>query len=192
MQLWSKTILSVYRYLERITNAIDNIVSARAINSFYTSGKNLAFNDVRNVSDDILNLTERKIKLINLKLITEKALEQTDKKFSKILILSFIEKRNCYECAELLGISLRTYFRRMNTALKSFEKTLVRSGYDLKFFDEMLGEESWITSVRKKLEEKSEKEFKMDKKFEKVIHMDLKKTTQKQTTCLKTRSNFSF
>lgn len=114
MVTWVKTILNVYRYLETVSGAIDKIVMSRATNSFYTNRDNMAFNNVMKISEDILQLTERKIKLINLKVITEKALLDIKQSLAKILVLNFVEKRTCYECAQILGVSVRTYFRHLN------------------------------------------------------------------------------
>lgn len=173
MVIWVKTILNVYRYLERVSGAIDRIVMSRATNSFYTSSGNLSFNSVLKVSEDIMTLTERKVRLINLKLITENALEAISPSLAKILVFVFIEKRTCYECADLLGVSLRTYFRRLKTALDSFEKALTRKGYNKAFFDKMLSGEHWILEVKEKMLSKEDC-FEMNHKFASKICMDYK------------------
>ena len=174
MKNWVKTILNVYRYLERVSNAIDKIVDSRAINSFYTSGSNLSFNDISNVSNDIICLTERKVKLINLKIIVEKGLENTNEQLVKYLILNFIEKRTCFDCAKILNVSLRTYFRKLNLALGSFEKALLRQGYDKSYFDEMLKKESWIMEVKNSIEKKNTEIFEINNKIAKKICLDYK------------------
>lgn len=150
MNTWTKTLLSSYRYLERVANAIDKIVYTRAINSFYVSGQNLAFNSVKLVSDDILNLTERKISLINLKLILDQALKKINPKYAQLLITVFVEGKNCYQSSEALEISLRTFFRRQNEALESFSKTLLQLGHTKTSFDDMLKNENWILEIKSK------------------------------------------
>ena len=174
MKIWSKTILNIYRYLERVANAIDKIVLSRATNSFYTSSSNMSFNGVWNVSQDIINLTSRKVNLINLKLITEEALSCVDEGLAKVLILNFIEKRTCYECAEILNVSLRTYFRKINKALESFGKALNRHEYDKEYFDKMLTDEMWILEVKNKMA-KNQDIFEINNRFAKKICCDLKK-----------------
>lgn len=174
MKVWSKTILNIYRYLERVANAIDKIVVSRATNSFYTSSSNMAFNGVWNVSNDIINLTNRKVNLINLKVITEQTLANIDVSCAKVLILNFVEKRTCYECAEILQVSLRTYFRKLNKALESFGKALTRQKFDQAYFDKMLAGENWILEVKNKME-KNQDIFEMSGKFAKKICCDLKK-----------------
>lgn len=190
MKIWSKTILNIYRYLERVANAIDKIVLSRAINSFFTSSSNMAFNGVWNVSQDIINLTNRKVNLINLKLITEKALSCIDEALAKVLILNFVEKRTCYECAEILNVSLRTYFRKLNKALESFSKALNRQKYDEKYFDNMLASENWILEVKNKLTSNQDI-FEMNGKFAKKICCDLKKNKILNNVTLQFHNNLS-
>ena len=43
---WSKTIMTVYKYLRRMTIAFDRMIKSKAYNSFYTSGDNFAFNNI--------------------------------------------------------------------------------------------------------------------------------------------------
>lgn len=148
MKTWTKTLLSGYRYLERLANAIDKIVYTRAINSFYVSGQNLSFNSINLVSDDILNLTERKVSLINLKLILDEALKKLNPKHAELLISVFIECRNCYQSSDELEISLRTFFRRQNEALESFSKILSQLGHTPESFDAILKNENWLLEIK--------------------------------------------
>lgn len=195
MKTWAKTILNIYRYLERVSNAIDKIVISRATNSFYTSGSNLSFNDIGNVSNDILNLTERKIILINLRIIIENALVNTNKDYVKYLILNFVEKRSCYESARILNVSLRTYFRKLNLALTSFEKALIRNGYDIEYFEQKLSNESWIMEVKNKIQlQKNEMEsFELSGKIAKKITLNYKSdNSHKKDSNLQVHNSLSF
>ena len=174
--IWSKTILSVYRYLKRVAFAYNNIVKAKANNSFYTSGDNYSINNVWNVSNSILDITERKISLINLKILTEKALTLIDKKNSKILILKYIHNKKSEEIAEMLGICPRTYFRRVNIAHKSFEKALLRLGYTHDKLYKMLQKEDWIIEVYKQyLSEQNDLEIEVN-----FYETSIRKTIYKQ------------
>ena len=152
---WSKTLLSVYRYLPRVTYAIDKIVKTRAYNSSYSTTNNISFNNVWNVANTILDLTERKITLINLKLIIEKALHSMDENSARILILKFIDGKKSNEIANLFNICLRTFFRKVNTALESFSKALIRMGYTNDKLLNMLKNEKWIMETFNKSEKET-------------------------------------
>lgn len=157
--VWAKTILSVYFYLEKITIAIDKIIDMRVDGSKYYS-KN-AFNDIMTISNHILSLTERKVKLINLKVLCEKALESMPEDLARIVVLAFIEKRNANDSAKSLGISVRNYFRKMPQALKSFESFLAQFGYTQKKLEQVYGDEILIVQAKNKIIK--DKIFRLDK-----------------------------
>ena len=143
---WSKTLLGVYRYLPRVANAYDKIVKTRAYNSHYHT-YNSAFNDVMNVANFILDMSEKKVTLINTKLITEKALSCMNTQLAQILIYKFIDGKKCVEIADKLNVCLRTFFRKLNSALVSFYRTLERMGYNENKLCEMLKNEKWIMNI---------------------------------------------
>lgn len=157
--LWAKTILSVYFYLEKITKAIDKIIESRVDGSMYYS-KN-AFNDIMTISGHILNLTERKVRLINLKLLCEKALETMPEEYARMLIVAFVEKRRAEDGASSLEMSLRSYFRKLPLALKSFENALAQFGYTEKKLQQYYGDETLILQAKTKIEK--DKIFRLDK-----------------------------
>lgn len=144
---WSKTILSVYKFLPRVTYAFDKLVKSRAYNSFATSAYNLGFNDIMNVANSIINLTQRKNNLINIKVISDKALKSIDKTSAKILIFKYFNNKKSAEIAQILNICNRTYFRKLNVALTHFTYALTKLGYNSYKLQQMLKCEKWIMSV---------------------------------------------
>ena len=160
---WAKTVLSVYRYLEKVTNAIDKIVLKRAESAGFYYGDFYDFNNIHKITDSILELTERKIRLINLKLICEQALENTDPFCARLLISIFIDNRKCQDSAKELNISIRSYFRKSKQALASFASALNRLGFNEKYFEDMLKDENWILNLKEKLSNRDE-DFQIDKK----------------------------
>lgn len=157
--VWAKTILSVYFYLEKITCAIDKIIESRVDASKYYSRN--SFNDIYTISNHILSLTDRKVKLINLKVLCDKALESMPEDMVRILLVAFVEKRRAEDAAKSLGISVRNYFRKMPLALKSFENALIHFGYTQKKLDEVYGDETLIVEAKNKII--NDKIFRLDK-----------------------------
>ncbi len=145
--IWSKTILQVYRYLPRIVGTYDKLILSKAVNSQFISGANVTYFSTEAVTDAILNLSQRKITLINLKLITEKALKSMKPSLARFLILKFIDGKKSVELADKFNVCLRTVFRKLNSALDSFSKALKRLGYDDDKLNTMLKKETWIKKV---------------------------------------------
>lgn len=144
---WSKTLLGVYRYLPRMADAFDRVVETRAYNSMTSSSYNVVFNDITNVASSIIELTERKVSLVNAKIIVDKVLSKLKIKSSKILVLKFIDGRKMNDIIKLLGVSKRTYFRRIRNAINDFAEKLIELGFCSKRLFLMLKNERWIISV---------------------------------------------
>lgn len=144
---WSKTLLGVYRYLPRMANAFDRVVKTRAYNSMTSCSYNVVFNDIMNVANTIIELTERKVSLVNAKVLVDKVLAKLDIKSSKILVQKFIDgKRHC-DIAKMLNVSKRTAYRRIEKALTDFAEKLINMGFCSQKLFLMLKNERWIISV---------------------------------------------
>ena len=114
MKSWIKTIFMIYRHLPRIIDSIDKVFQARALNGGVMSGSAISYNNVYNLSENLLKLTERKNALINLKVLTDSIIKGIDKKLAKILILRYIDGFNFKMLAEHFNISERTAYRRID------------------------------------------------------------------------------
>lgn len=145
--IWPKTILSVYRYLERICDAIDKISIASALSSNNISGQNYFLNNTYAISQKLLDLGERKVTLINLKLLTEDVLSKMKEIDANLLIEKYIDGRKAKEIAERYNLSLRSAFRKLALAEESFDKKLNLLGYDDEKLSKMLKDERWIINV---------------------------------------------
>jgi len=146
--VWAKTILSVYPYLENLASAIDRIVERRALNSFYVSSTDTFKNNIYDVANKLIELSERKIVLINLKILTEETLKSCDRLLAKILIAKYFSKKTTKEICEMFSIPARTFFRKVFDAEVAFEKNLKLKGYDDKKLNNFLKDETWIFSVK--------------------------------------------
>lgn len=143
-EIWGKTLLSLYRHLGAISNSIDNLIKRIGINSaFNHSVYNSAYVD----SNKIIELTERKIKIINLKVLIEKALDSLKVNDLTILSLYYIDGVNYKKILESLGITERTFFRRKEMAIARFSDKLNSLGYDATKLNEYLQNENWIKNT---------------------------------------------
>ena len=156
--IWTKTVLSVYRYLDRICDAIDKIVLNTGLSSRNINQMNYFCNNVMSISQKIIKLSQRKINLINLKLLANKCFRKINKTDAKLLILCYIDGTKRRELAEKYQISMRTVFRRIESAETAFSKALHMQGYSDEKLEEMLHEENWIKSVYNRYVKGEEKE----------------------------------
>ncbi len=139
--IWSKTILGVYRHLEAVADAIDKIILKTALNSYHFS---LNTNDVYQTSNKLIELGERKVTLINLKLLVEDVLFKMEQKDADILICRYVENMKFKDIAFEKKIGMRTVFRRLEKAENMFNKKLLSLGYTSLKLKNMLKDETWI------------------------------------------------
>lgn len=143
----AKTVLMVQRYLERICDAIDRLVERKALNSFYVGMQGNNENSISSVADYIINLSERKIKLINLKLLTDLALENCPILSAQILIERYMDNEKSADIAKRHNLAERTYFRRLTEALENFSSTLAKFGFSERRLLDYISTEKWIMEV---------------------------------------------
>ncbi len=150
LKIWAKTMLTVQRHLDRVTRALDKIILKKAVSSAFVTSKNLMEQSCERISKYIINLSQSKINLINLNTICVKSLKGIDKTSAKILILKHIDGKQSGEIASLLGLSNRTYFRRLNLAYEKIESWLLANGFSSSFFEQKYACEGWIMEVYNK------------------------------------------
>lgn len=149
---WAKTLLSSYRFLDRIAGAIDKIIDKKALASSSMLGRDILTGNTLSLTDKIIELSERKVKLINIKVLTEKALEAVGGSEAKILIGKYVEKKPVDTSLQELSLCRRTYFRKMSEAEAAFEASCARMGYSSEKLDNYLKDEAWIMEVKDSFE----------------------------------------
>ena len=147
---WTKTILTVYKYLERVSDGIDKLVTQNALNSFYARGNKLGANGVVETSNRILELSDRKVKLVNLRVLTDEILLEMKREQAQILIEKYFDDEPGEMIAARHGLNIRTYFRRLTSAENSFTQSLLRRGFSSLKLEKYLASEKWITEVYEK------------------------------------------
>lgn len=157
--IWTKTLLTVYRYLERIAGAIDKIIMQSALSSNNLTTQNYFYNNVLSVSQKILDLSERKVTLINLKVLIEQTLGELDKNDALILIEKFVDGDKTKDIMAKNNISMRTVFRKIENAQNSFSSKLLIKGYNDEKLSQMLKDEGWILNVHGRYSVKDEEEI---------------------------------
>lgn len=147
LKIWARTLLTVQKYLERICKSIDACIEKKALASSFVNSKNIYKNNCASVADWIIDMTERKKQLINLNVICLDALKGIDRTFAKILALKYFDRMSSLDIANVMQLSERTYFRKLNNAHDSFESWLAVHGFDSKYFEKNFSGEGWITEV---------------------------------------------
>ncbi|MGN1208341.1 MAG: DUF1492 domain-containing protein [Christensenellales bacterium] len=171
LKVWSKTLLNVYDCLFSLTNEIDKIVEKFALNSCNFYGFS---NTIENMQK-IIDITDRKVTLINVKVLIEKMLVSLDDVSCKILTLRFVDKMSHETVIRALNMKRRTYFRKYNDAICSFASNLLSNGFDENKIIKLIKNERWILFLfneyyEKEISKKAEPEISNSNIFSLAIH----------------------
>lgn len=141
----SRTFLSIYRYLNALTKSIDRVVQLKGINS--SSFNDYYKNNTQDQTQEIINLTNKKITLINIKVIVDKTLKQLDQFQSRLLILKYIDNFSAKDICNLTQLNMRTYFRKVNAGINNFEKILSKFFENNQQLFKQICSEQWIKKL---------------------------------------------
>lgn len=95
----------------------------------------------------IIELTERKRKVVNLKVAIEDSVARLDKTSRRIITLVFFDGIRSEAISQLMNMSIRTFFRRKLYAVNQFTNIMETLGYDVEFFESEYFGEKWFMSV---------------------------------------------
>ena len=137
-KIWAKTLLASYNSLETITNAVDNLVVTQGINS-----ANNHLTTIEN-AEKIISLIQRKKLLVNLKVLVDSNIEKLDNLSARLLIMRYLDNIKPDICLEILKLTRRTYFRKLDRALEEFSLKLKLSGYTPAVLEQLVQKEHWI------------------------------------------------
>ena len=92
-----------------LVSSIDKIIYLKSVNSSNYNSDSLM--GTENQIKNIVNLTQKKVNLINLKVLTDQTLVEMSEEKAKLIVLRFIDNVECKKAIKILGFSRRTYFR---------------------------------------------------------------------------------
>lgn len=145
--LWSKTLLTAYRYFERIVAAIDKLVIKEAMGSIGSDCLIYSLKSAEAITNKILDYTEKKVALINAKIIVEKVLFSMKREQALILVKKFVSCKKTNEIIAEMGCARRSYYRKLESAIKTFACNLKRIGFCESKLDEMLSDQKWLIKI---------------------------------------------
>ncbi len=123
----AKTLLTTYKYLETFASSVDKQINKRAELSYFVSTN--CENSVMDVTDKIIELSERKVNYINFKVLIENYILTLTESQAEIVIERYIEGQESQEIAENLDIPIRTYYRKLENAEEKLLPYFMKHGY---------------------------------------------------------------
>ena len=163
---------TIDRLVLNLGKSSNSALSQKANDTFYHASK-------------IIELMDRKRKMINLKVAVEDAIGKLDKTNRRIVTLVFLDGVKSELTAQLLGVSIRTFFRKKLKALNEFTVVLQELGFDEEFFESEYFSEKWFMAVYDECVYKGcENEDPLDKYLIKRVFNEVSKINMSYNTYL--------
>ena len=150
-KFWIKTLISSYKTIPKIIQAIDKIIELQASSVSFTTNifnkKNTTMSQVENVID----LTERKSSLLNIYVMTKNMLSSLSEEH-----FEFIEKKYIYdwsneELSNYYSISIRTVYRKVYKIIDEICAYSIKKNWSFKFIENQIKNEGWLKDKYSKL-----------------------------------------
>lgn len=140
-----KSMLHVYKHLEALTLSLEKMAKNKGVGSYYS------YDDTLKEIDYLLSLTERKIFLINLKVVMDEIILSLDKELGKLLVLKYIDELDNDAISVQCNLTERTFFRQLNRAYDGFCKKLQVVSKERPNFYSQLKNDLWLNAIVKYL-----------------------------------------
>lgn len=137
------SFIEAYKFLEKRCDAIDEFVQKTATD-FAPNPSEYCTQDVAN---RIIELTNRKKKLINLKIFVDECVRKLPLNEQKILQFKMNYSCNMNKISAILNISERTAFRHLKRAICDFLEAASSHYYCDRALD-LFKNEKWISNIR--------------------------------------------
>lgn len=143
-EIWSKTILQAYNYINRICGVIDKHVVEKSSMSHLNS---YGYDDTILLTECIIDLIERKKNLINLKFLVEDSIAFLDEDLKKVAVLYFLDRRTISEVADMLNVCKRTVNRLIDKVIKKCYVCFEKHGYNVAKLLDTYSSEPWLVGM---------------------------------------------
>lgn len=147
---WSNTALVAYSLLPKIVHELNFGVKTRINSTFQSRHLRIGISNEQLISE-ILDITEEKRKIVNLRFIVQQALDSLSEMDRNILVERIIEKKTFQAISENNDVALRTVFRRVNNAEDAYASALKRAGYTEEWFEREYGKDKYIAPIYERI-----------------------------------------
>ncbi len=148
---WGNTALVAYSLLPKIIDTLDFALKSRINSSFQSRHLKIGVSNEQLIGE-ILEINDRKRKIVNLAYIVKSTLERMKPKDKHIVEERIFKKKTFQTIAAENGIALRTAFRRFEVAKIRFSAMLVERGYTDEWFEKEYGAEKYLCAIKSRLE----------------------------------------
>ena len=144
-QLWTQTLFESYNYINSITKTIDKRVMSLGINSYKTS--NFGKDYTLELMEAVIELIERKKKILKLKFLIEDALRNITLESAKLLLRKYVDKQTLQKLAKENNTTVGVVRRKLKKALKEAYAYFCERGYCISTLEREFLSEKWLVGI---------------------------------------------
>ncbi|MBQ9790656.1 MAG: sigma-70 family RNA polymerase sigma factor [Clostridia bacterium] len=142
-----KALFTVYPSLPNIIKVVDNIVLQRASSIVPVSSVFGGVSSTMKEIEKVIDMSDRKVRLLRVVAVTRDILSGLSEIDYEIVDMKFFKRMKTESIASRLGIDERSVFRRVSKSIERCSVKCAESGFDSRFFCELLDGEAWIKEV---------------------------------------------
>lgn len=149
---WSNTTLVAYSSLQKIEKSLD-FSFFRLVKSGFQSVHLKNGVSTEKIIGEMLKINDEKAKICNLHFIVSTTIEQMSSMGRSLIIDKIFRKKTFAELAEEYHLSLRTTYRRFESALDEYAHKLKAAGYTENWFEQEYSGVKSIALIKSQFEE---------------------------------------
>lgn len=144
LPIYIKVLLRAYKSLPKIISVVDSILEQRAY-----MPKSLIYGSAYSTYDEInqvIDLSDRKSKLLNLYVMAQELIKSLDGQFREIALLKFVKNMDIVSISQRVSLSERSVFRRLNQ-INEILADYVKNNFNFNNLKRSIDEEPWLESM---------------------------------------------
>lgn len=152
LEVWVKTLLTVYPTIPNIEKVVSSIIESKACNlsSSFASNGQMKCSSYEQVNR-IIDIIERKDKLIEVYHLIRDLIKPIDKEDMKFVEMRFFHRMKPEKIATLLDVSLRTIYRYTNKIVERVAASCYERGVTSLYLKHKTKSEPWIHAQFEKI-----------------------------------------
>ena len=150
-KLWIKTLVSSMKIFPEIIKTIDKIIEVQASTITFMSDIYSSKGSTLDQAEEIIDLSERKKSILNIYMMMQTVLKNTDRDRQEFLIKKFYSKYTNDELAAEYGISVRSIYRKTEKIIDELCKKCLEKNWSLKFIESQVKDEEWLKNKFRKI-----------------------------------------
>lgn len=147
-QLWTQTIFDSYNNINTILRTIDKKVLSLGVNSYKTT--NYGQDCTLELMETVIDLIERKKKILKLKQLVEDTLRNVSYNSAKLLVRRFLDKLSLSDIANEQGKSMGVTRRALHRAINEAYDYFCKDGFCAYNIERDYNTEKWLVGIYEK------------------------------------------